>query len=417
VTPFVLGQTPVQNVCRKRVEGAVNHRNKKSWSDYFLDPKNEVGLDLSDIATKNTDDGTKLLNAVEAFQEYTALLVPSAHKSVRFMHHCFNDLTRNRVIGVCGLKRFTPFKELNVEGLILPFHPPSARVNLKVPDIDDFSKVTTVKELSALVGTSDTKVSARRERSGSLWIHPSLLVHCYAKASKAADISVLLISKAPEDDDDDDDTLMASIIDQLIFLWSIEKGYVSITTLRDPPESDELQKKIEETNDLILSDPTKESTGKRGQDDDRDRNGRGDERTTDPTTPRRRTTNDVHPRESRSRSRRHSPDRRRGSPPGTPPSPSSSGRRSRSRSRSRRRRSSDRRRSSPRERSRSESRQPPVPGGQGRGPGDGPHPRGHGPHSGATRSVRTGTQEVVRTEPSLQETDVPIRCTISDRLA
>jgi hypothetical protein len=71
---------------------AVNHRNKKSWSDYFLDPKNEVDLDLSDIATTYTDDGTKLLNAVEAFQESAALLVPGAHKSVRFMHHCFNDL-------------------------------------------------------------------------------------------------------------------------------------------------------------------------------------------------------------------------------------------------------------------------------------------------------------------------------------
>jgi hypothetical protein len=346
---------------------AVNHRNKKSWSDYFLDPKNEADFDLSDIATKYTDDGTKLLNTVEAFQESADLLVPGAHKSVRFMHHRFNDLTRNRVIGVCGLKRFAHFKELNVEGLtILPFHPPSARVNLKVPDIDDFSKVTTAEEFSALVGTSDTKVSALRERSGSLWNHPSLLVHSYSKASKAADIALLLISKAPEDDDDDDDTLMASIIDQLIFLWSIEKGYVSITTLKDPPESDELQKKIEETNDLILSDPTKESKGTRGQDDDPYRNERGDERTTDPTTPRRRATNDVHPRKSRSRSRRRSQDRQRGSPSGPSPSPSSSGRRSRSRSRSRRRRSSDRRRSTTRDRSRSESR-PPPPSTRGAG--------------------------------------------------
>jgi hypothetical protein len=170
---------------------AVYHQNKKSWSDYFLDQKNEADLDLSDIATKYTDDGTKLLNAVEAFQEAAALLVPGAHKSVRFIHHCFIDLARNRVVGVWGLKRFAPFKELNVEGLVLPFHPPSARVNLKVPDIDDFSKVTTAEEFSALLGTSDTKVSALRERSGSLWVHPSLLVHYYSIASKAADIALL----------------------------------------------------------------------------------------------------------------------------------------------------------------------------------------------------------------------------------
>jgi hypothetical protein len=147
---------------------AVNHQNKTFWSDYFLGPKNEADLDLSDIATKYTDGGSKLLNTVEAFQESAALLVPGAHTSVRFMYHCFNDLTQNRVIGVCGLKRFAPFKELNVEGLILPFHPPSARVNLKVPDIDDFSKVPTAEEFSALMGTSDTKVSSLRERSGSL---------------------------------------------------------------------------------------------------------------------------------------------------------------------------------------------------------------------------------------------------------
>jgi hypothetical protein len=156
--------------------------------------------------------------------------------------------------------------------------------------------VTTAEEFSALVGTSNTKVSARRERSGSLWIHRSLLVHYYSKASKAADIALLLILKASEDNNDDD-TLIASIIDQLVFLWSIENGYVSIATLKDPPESDELQKKIEETNDLILLDLTKESTGTRGQDDDPDRNERGDERTTDPTTPRRRTTNAVDPQE------------------------------------------------------------------------------------------------------------------------
>jgi hypothetical protein len=155
---------------------------------------------------------------------------------------------------------------------------------------------------------------------------------------------------------------MASILDQLIFLWSIEKGYISITTLRDPPESDDLQKKIEETSDLILSDQTKGSTGTSGQDHNRDRDGQGDGRSTGPTTPRRGTTNDVYPRESRSRSRRRSRDRRRGNPTGLSPSPSSSGRRSRSRSRSRRRRSSDSRRSTTRERSRSESRQPPVPG-------------------------------------------------------
>jgi hypothetical protein len=234
---------------------AVYHRNKKSWSDYFLDQKSEADLDLIDIATKYTDDGTKLLNAVEAFQEATALLVSGARKSVRFMHHCFNDLARKRVGGVCDLKRFTPFKELNVEGLVLPFHPPSAWVNLKVPDIEDFSKVTSAEEFSALLGTSNIKVSALRERSGSVWVHPSILVHYYSKASKAAGIPLLLISKAREDDNDDsDDTLMASILDQLIFLWSTEKGYVSITTLKDPPKSDGLQNKIEETNDLILSD-------------------------------------------------------------------------------------------------------------------------------------------------------------------
>jgi hypothetical protein len=284
---------------------AVNHRNKKSWSDYFLDPKNDTDLDLRSIATKYTNDGTILLNVVESFQESAALLVPGAHKSVRFIHHCFNDIARNRVIGVCGLKRFAPFKELSVKGLILPFHPPSARVNLKVPDIDDFSKVTTAEEFSALTRTSSSKVASLRERSGSLWIHPSLLVHYYSKASKAADIAVLLISKAPEDDNADaDETLMASLIDQLIFLWSIEKGYVSITTLRDLPDNDDLQKTIKETNGLILTDSPNEAPGTgNGQGDDPDPDEGGNDRITNPTTPRRKTTRDDHPRKSRSRGR------------------------------------------------------------------------------------------------------------------
>jgi hypothetical protein len=71
--------------------------------------------------------------------------------------------------------------------------------------------------------------------------------HCTLlfKGVEGVDIAVLLISKAMEDDNDNDKTLMASLIDQLIFMWSIEKGYVYIAILRDPPESDDLQKKIE----------------------------------------------------------------------------------------------------------------------------------------------------------------------------
>jgi hypothetical protein len=105
--------------------------------------------------------------------------------------------------------------------------------------------------------------------------------------------------EGPEDDNDDNnDTLMASIPDQLIFLWSIEKGYISIITLRDIPESDELQKKIEETNDLTLADQKKGSSGSNEQDHDLDRDGQGDDRSTGPSSPRRGTTIDVHPRGS-----------------------------------------------------------------------------------------------------------------------
>jgi hypothetical protein len=216
---------------------AVNPRDKTSRSDYFLDPKNETDLDLSDISAKYTDDGTKLLNVVEAFQASAALLVPGAHKSVRFLHHCFNDMGRNR--------RFAPFKELNVDGLILPFHPPSARANLKVPTIEDFSTVTTAEEISTLTGTGEAKVATLAERSESLWIHPSLLVHYYSKVSKAANIALLIIEKAPEDNKgDDDELLMASLLDQLIFLSDIEKGYVTTTPFKDPPDTDELQKTI-----------------------------------------------------------------------------------------------------------------------------------------------------------------------------
>jgi hypothetical protein len=60
----------------------VNHRNKKSGSDYFLDPKNEVGLDLSDIASKYTEDGTKLLDMDPPFTPG-----PLLHKGVKGSRH------------------------------------------------------------------------------------------------------------------------------------------------------------------------------------------------------------------------------------------------------------------------------------------------------------------------------------------
>jgi hypothetical protein len=192
---------------------------------------------------------------------------------------------------------------------------------------------------------------------------------------------------------------MASILDQLIFLWSIEKRYVSLTTLGDPPESDELQKKIEETNNLILADQSERDAGPNGQDHGMDRDGQGDGHSTGLTTPRRGTLTDGPPRESRSRTRRRSTQRRRGGGNRRITFPVKIGAQESipievQETTQLRQSAVDRK---GKEQVRIPSTSGTGTGRHGRGSGDSTHPRSHSSHPGTTSSVGAGTQEVVGT--------------------
>jgi hypothetical protein len=69
-----------------------------SWGDFFKVNHTANDDDFESTLASYLNDSTELFNLVERRQENGAILIPSASKTVRSIHHCFSELGRERVI-------------------------------------------------------------------------------------------------------------------------------------------------------------------------------------------------------------------------------------------------------------------------------------------------------------------------------
>jgi hypothetical protein len=136
-----------------------------AWSSFF-NVQNQLGVTPETEVNNNKTptsyllDNAKLYQVVTSLQETAALLIPSASRSIRSLHHCFADLTRDRILGISGLRKYSPFKEVSADAVTAPLNPPPRDANTtKVPTFDEFTAITTADEFSSLVGTSDDDVA------------------------------------------------------------------------------------------------------------------------------------------------------------------------------------------------------------------------------------------------------------------
>jgi hypothetical protein len=237
-----------------------------TWSAFFnaqnqlvITPETEVNNNKT--PTQYILDNAKLYQVVTWLQETAALLIPSAGKSIRSLHHCFADLARDRILGISGLRKYSPFKEVSADAVVAPLNPPLRdSKTTKVPTFDEFTAVTTSEEFSSLVGTLDHDAVNLREQASLFWVSPDMLSRYYDKTAKAADITERIIKYLVDNPSEAmPESLQSTFYEQLVFLWAVEKGYTTGIPVQDPPDSEQIQATIEETHGLLVDSPSNPS--------------------------------------------------------------------------------------------------------------------------------------------------------------
>lgn len=237
----------------------VNARTKpKTWADLFR--KSETNPTTTQNMKKTNNDNTTvnnpttLYNQVETIQESAAVIIPGAGKTVKTIHHCFSDLSREKVIGVHGLRPYSPFKEAAADHIVAPFQPPTTResANNKSPSFYDFVQLGKEEGIANVTCSSDKPLDQLIAKAATVWVSGDHLQRFYGKAKKANDVATSILQEIPTEMSNEIYSEKADeFYDQLLFLWCVEKGYASSVTLKDPPDTDSIQETIEEINGLL----------------------------------------------------------------------------------------------------------------------------------------------------------------------
>jgi hypothetical protein len=323
------------------------------------------------VSAEYVDNPQTLAEKINENDLETIILFPSANNCVSALHSCVVAPGKSKVMGVLGTNRHAPINEVtlasSVRKILLPQTRSSATV--MIPSLRDFLSCSSREEFAALEGSGDKPISELNLSPQSMWVHPHVLTTYVPKRkAKAADVWELIFLAIEDMEDEDASVLAGQYHKLLVFLWSIEQGFMSAATSSDPadnPKSDITIAGIEAKirGETLAPSPTKDTkyrgrkgtsggyprddgsvspggVGRRGRPNTRD-DGSERERSRSDSDPRGLVRRDIGRNDSDVGSRRRK-----------------SRSRSRSLSRDRDRRRGDRRRARYRSRSRSRSRSP-----------------------------------------------------------
>jgi hypothetical protein len=77
-----------------------------------------------------------------------------SNKTVRLLHQVFKAVDRGRVLGLSGVQRYTPLKEILAADLVVPMLIPATRSAREkvIPSFDEFLRTASSEEFATLEG-------------------------------------------------------------------------------------------------------------------------------------------------------------------------------------------------------------------------------------------------------------------------
>ena len=228
-----------------------------SWKEYF---ENRVGtgwgVNLDTLSQTYCDDAPVLIDVLTQYWDTGVLMVPTSGNGLRALHHCSLDLERGRVVGAAGFRRYPPYKEVTVKGLIKPFVIPEDQLGDSVPTIDDFLDWDIEKPLSSVVGSGEEELLVLKCCSSSFWVRPDVYLRFYSQQQSAVEAAVLLHESVENPDSLGPEEVVEvgeALRFQLLFLWAMVKGYIPNTQTYDAADTEVTQRAIEKANDRLFT--------------------------------------------------------------------------------------------------------------------------------------------------------------------
>jgi hypothetical protein len=259
------------------------------WIEFFSreEQKESYGKinELNGIHEEYVDDVKGFTDYFNATPLVKSILFPGGESQVRVLHNCSIDCDRNKVIGVSGTSKFSPFKEITIGAAIKPMVIPTNRgykADLKIPTVDDFLGCSSGDELVNLVGTGEEPISALEGKPQSFWIHPSLMSTLFdnriTATSKIGESIVLAIEGM---EDEEARILIGQHYDMLVFVWAVGKGFTSLNIkFLDLPDDMAHAELVVKTNKLLLGTSPGEPSPTTNRDNRRNRDASHESRTT-----------------------------------------------------------------------------------------------------------------------------------------
>ena len=267
----------------------VDSSRSAAWVSWYSNQFSRPGI-LSGLSNKPLSffDGVpkayvsnepRLVSAVATHEGTCFIMVPTKDANVKLMHQpfVFSETPEGElsVFGICGPRSSSPFKKINTRLAVLPLSPPTVTtrggVVHKIPSLDQFLGVEDADDFANLNGGPDeTDVSELGRIPCSWWFHSRVFIALDGVAGgRAADLGYQLAQTLVEaaSELEGEHSLEESGYHTLIFLWAVEKGFATPSTLGDIPDSDDLDDKCQSIQrKLLRGGPTDGGTGEPSSD-------------------------------------------------------------------------------------------------------------------------------------------------------
>jgi hypothetical protein len=220
-----------------------------TWVDFYEREiqENRCGSiqSYNGLASSYVNDVPGLGQLIDDREGEGVLTVAGSSKTIRLLHQVFEDADRGRVLGLSGVQRCAPLKEIASSHLVAPMLIPATRSAREkiIPSFDDFVRTESADEFATLEGSGVNTIGDLTSFPQSAWVHPALLSEHLLNGARASSAGHAIASLANQEGQEAPEEKYYNL---MLFLWSIEQGLVQSRAMYDPPLS-------QATNDRLVA--------------------------------------------------------------------------------------------------------------------------------------------------------------------
>ena len=214
------------------------------WAEYHGFVTEEEGGEIDAFNEETMEackDNKAFNNTINRFVDPAPLLLVFTAKDTVSILHNIHILEGGEIVGIQGLRIYSPYKEVGVKSLVKPMNASMADAGDDIPSAIELAKHFNDRFDDVMEEPGRDGVVTLKERPSFLFIHPTLFLF-FEKITKINTSEALtrIIELVTRPSSNPADLNKATKL--LQFLWAAENGFMKFAKLEDAPDSDEMER-------------------------------------------------------------------------------------------------------------------------------------------------------------------------------